>query len=854
MRPHTFIGLFLIASQWLCIAIGLAQNGDKQGEIQLPPPSHIVIPPAPPLNVADALKSFTLQPGFEIQLVAHEPLVETPVEIEFGPDGRLWVVEMRSYMPNVDGKGEDLPTGQISILEDTNGDGVMDKKTVFLDKLILPRALALVNGGVLVAEPPNLWFCQDTNRDDRSDVKTLVSNNYGNTANPEHSSNGLMLALDNWIYSANHTNRLRLIDGQWIQKETPFRGQWGLTQDDQGRLFHNSNSDQLRADLIWGDYFFRNSGPRSGFGYNFQVVKDQTVWPGRVNPGVNRGYQKGTLKPDGRLNTFTGACGPCIYRGDQFPPSFRGAAFLCEPTGNFVRCNFLSEREGVISATNAFHESEFLTSTDERFRPVNIVNGPDGNLYVVDMYRGVLQHRVYLTSYLRSQSLGRNLESPINWGRIYRITPSGQRKTIAPNLARYSTVQLVQALNSTNGWIRDTAQRLIIERNDPAAITALRKAAKNPTSQFAGLHTLWTLEGLQAIDDATLESSLKGSDHRIRMASLRLTEPRLNSTDYSPWLQKIISSPTNATASESAQLAFTLGALTKNADPLALQQRSIKLQSILHQHKASTLVRDAVFSSLGGHEIAFLNQWVQTTSKPFEDDASVAKGLAKMVGLSAKPEDIEQLFDMADRFPIYASSLLSGLWSIQPPTKATNASPVRIIKLSKEPSTWVKLKSSTPLAVIFNNVDRMVKWPGKPGFDEPKKVLLTEEEKKLFEEGKTLYQTTCGSCHQPHGLGQDGLAPALADSEWTTGSSQRLVRIALHGVRGPITVKGKLYEMDMPGLGVLEDSQIASLLTYIRQEWGHNESAVSVQQVAKIRADTISREEAWKVEELEKIP
>ena len=856
VRRCFIFGIFLVATCWLTSSNALAQNGDKAGEIQHPLSSNLVIPMAPPLDVVAALKSFKLQPEFDIQIVASEPLVETPVEIEFAPDGRLWVVEMRGYMPNVDGKGEDQPTGQISVLEDTDGDGRMDKKTVFLEGLVLPRALALVHNGVLVAEPPNLWFCQDTNRDDRCDTKTLVSKDYGNTANPEHSSNGLMMAMDNWIYSANHTNRLRLIQGQWMEQETPFRGQWGLTQDDQGRLFYNSNSDQLRADLVWGNYFLRQPGQRTGFGYNYQVVKDQTVWPARVNPGVNRAYQAGQLKPDGRLATFTGACGPCIYRGDQFPSPYQGAAFLCEPAGNFVRCNLLSENDGIIAATNAFPGSEFLASTDERFRPVNIVNGPDGNLYLVDMYRGVVQHRVYLTTYLRNQSLSRNLQTPVNMGRIYRITRSGQRPVPSPNLAKATSDELIQTLSSSNGWARDTAQRLLIERADAASVPRLRQTATRSDHWRARVHALWTLEGLESLDAATLEHSLQDTDERLRLVALRLSESLLKTSDS--WLQKIISRQKLTTIREEVQLAFTLGALARSAPVEAQENRAETLRNILRRSSNSPLVRDAVFSSLGGDDLAFQTRWIQTSggkkSTRFAEDASVVQGLARITGLRANPQDIEQLLNLADGFPEFAPALLSGLWAVQPLTKIPTAKPARTIQLAKEPVVWNRLKNSTNLTLAFNNVDRMLRWPGKTGTAEQKRIELSIDEKKLFEDGKTLYQTTCGSCHQPHGLGQDGLAPALADSEWVTGSSQRLVRIALQGVRGPITVKGKLYEMEMPGLGVLEDEQLAALLTYIRNEWGHLETAVSVAQVAKIRSETETREEAWKADELEKIP
>src|SRR5688572_7831312 len=198
MRPLSLRSVLLFVS---LSAAGLAQNGDVSGEVQAPP-SHLQIPPAPVLTVDDAIKTIKVAPGYRVEIVAADPLVGDPVAATYGPDGRLWVVEMRGFMPNPDGKGEDAKVGMISVLADTNHDGRMDKRTVFLDGLVLPRALALVGDGLLVAEPPHLWFCRDTNGDGKADEKTEVASDYGTPANPEHSSNGLYRALDNWIYSA----------------------------------------------------------------------------------------------------------------------------------------------------------------------------------------------------------------------------------------------------------------------------------------------------------------------------------------------------------------------------------------------------------------------------------------------------------------------------------------------------------------------------------------------------------------------------------------------------------------------------------------------------------------------------
>jgi hypothetical protein len=200
------------------------------------------------------------------------------------------------------------------------------------------------------------------------------------------------------------------------------------------------------------------------------------TFPGRVTPGINRGYN--TLDKDGKLMSVTAACGPVIYRGGLFPEEFRGDAFIAEPSGNLIKRIKLTEKDGAIKGSNAYEGTEFLVSTDERFRPVNLFNGPDGALYVVDLYRGILQHRTYVTSFLRKQIEERKLGDGIGLGRIWRIVPDGAPKAnFKSGLATATTEQLVEKLNDASGWTRDTAQRLLVEKRDPAAAGALRKVA-----------------------------------------------------------------------------------------------------------------------------------------------------------------------------------------------------------------------------------------------------------------------------------------------------------------------------------------------------------------------------------------
>ena len=733
-----------LALSILCMAFAAhAQRGDKKGEAQVARVPREKIPPSPPLSPDAALKSFKVQPGFRVELFAAEPMVEVPVVAQFDADGRLWVVEMRAFMPNADGTGEDKPIGRVSILEDSDGDGRADKSAVFLDGLVMPRALLFAHGGVLIGEPPKLWFYPIEN--DKPGPRVAVATDFGGQQNPEHTANSLVLGLDNWIYSLYHPWRYRWKEdpygegASWQREPMPQRAQWGMAQDDFGRLFYTANSDQLRGDLVPSHYFVAAKGKLPGIG--LQMIKDQSVWPARVNPGVNRAYQPDTLRPDGTLAKFTAACGTCIYRDDVLPDC-NGNAFICEPGANLIRRDILTDQNGVVSARNAYDQSEFLTSTDELFRPVNLITGPDGALYVVDMYHGIIQHRLFLTSYLRAQAEERGLDMVINKGRIWRVVPEGKPvRQVKPKLSTASAAELVKTLAHPNGWWRDTAQRLLVERADTTVALALRTLAADGPNPVTRLHALWTLEGLNQLLPADIERTLASSHPKLRAAAIRLVEPALKSANVPDAIalrEKVFKLSKDPAQEVQTQLALTLG-LLKDAP-------ATNLLVSLSKNSSSPLAREA----------------------------------AKYAITPPKPPKIAPL--------------------------ATKARP------------------------------------------------LTAAEQKRFDDGRGLYEQVCLACHQANGLGQPGVAPALAGSEWTGMSDKRLIRILLHGMRGKIKVKGEEFELDMPSLGVLDDEQIAAVLTYVRREWGHGFAPVTPETVTQVRKETESREDAWTAPELMKIP
>ena len=841
----------------------VAQSGDKGGEKQVSRVPKEKIPPAPVLPPNEAAKSFKLPPGFRIEIVASEPMVETPVSMQWDADGRLWVVEMRGFMPNPDGRGENEPVGRISVLEDTDGDGRMDKKTVFLDHLVLPRALCLAYGGVLVCAPPALAF-YPIEAGLKPGPRVLVMTNYasagdpsrGKAMNPEHTANSPTWMLDNWIYSANVGTRFRRMDDEWKKSPTATRGQWGLTQDDYGRMYHNSNSDHLRADYLPFEYLVRNPFYR-GASLSIQPLKDQAVWPSRVNPGVNRGYQEKQLRPDGTLATYTAACGPGIYRGDNFPPAYRGAAFVCEPSGNLVRCDLLTEKDGFVTGRNAQDKTEFLTSTDEIFRPVNAYTGPDGALYLADIYHGILQHRVFLTSYLRQQAESRGLDKVVRHGRIWRIVHDGKPRGPMPQLGKATAAELVTALSHENGWWRDTAQRLLVERTPGDAIPLLKTAATAAKNPLGRLHALWTLDGMGQLDAATLSAALdKEENAKVRAAAIRLTEPLLRTADKDVLVPKLLQQVTQKNLDVQIQLALTLGQVFDSGVQAAMAK-------IAATHLGNAVVRDALLTGLGGRELEMLGRLVsdkewQTRTAEREQFLGA---LARCVTVQGRSERVNQLLALigAATTPGWQQvALLNGMPATPIAAKKGSPAPrVKQIRVPAEPPAFAALGklNNASIRQSLAKLDAILIWPGKPGVPPEKPVRpLTADEQTRFTNGKALYDLTCAACHQPHGLGQEGLAPPLADSEWVAGPSARLARIILHGVHGPITVLGKKYELDMPGLGgTFDDEQIAALATYIRREWDHPFDPVDKAFVAQIRQATAQRNESWTEAELLKL-
>tara|TARA_R110002167_G_scaffold239352_2_gene444472 strand:+ start:1755 stop:3995 length:2241 start_codon:yes stop_codon:yes gene_type:complete len=443
-----------------------------------------------------SLEDYKVEEGFELEMVASEPLLTAPVAIDFDTKGRIWVAEMAGFMVNLEGDGEDWPSGSIKILEDLDNDGIMDHAKTFLDSLVMPRALALVYGGLLYAESPNLYFVEI--KDDKPVNRVLVDSLYATVGNPEHQPNGLMMNLDNWIYNAKSNFRYQRKDGVWKKEPTTNRGQWGISHDNFGRLYYNNNSTQLLGDHILPNRLVRNKYfiPRKGV--DETLTKDNRVYPLHA-ASVNRGYEEGVLNQDSLLVNVTAACGPLVYRGGMFPADYDQNVFVCVPEANLIKRNILSFYGDRVEAKQAWQGKEFLASTDEGFRPVNLSNGPDGNMYVVDMHRGVIQHYAFLSPYLKKISAEKKLDTILDYGRILRVRSKDKLAREIPDLETLPAPRLLDFLKDSNGWIRDRAQQYLIHKNDKSVLPGLKEMALDNKSPLAQLHALYVLKGLNVL-------------------------------------------------------------------------------------------------------------------------------------------------------------------------------------------------------------------------------------------------------------------------------------------------------------------------------------------------------------------
>lgn len=818
--------------------------------------------PAPVLTPKQALEVFRIAPGFNIELVAAEPLVEDPVAMAWDEHGRLYVVEMRGYMPDPYGTGSNEPVGQVVRLSDDDGDGRMDRSEIFFEKLVNPRAIAVVNEGVLVGVPPNLILCTLPTKDAVCSAPEIVGV-YGadvSSANVEHMENGLRQGLDNWLYNSKSARQVRLVQGELLEREGLFRGQWGITKDDYGRWLYNHNSTWVQADYFAAEDILRAGQTRRYAGLGENLTPEPEVFTVRVNPGVNRAYLDNTLREDGRLFHATGVSGLVSYRGDQFPAQFRGDVFVPEVAGNVVAQFAMADDGLALTAQQRLYDDEqwgqrdFLASTDERFRPVDAMNGPDGALYIIDMYRGIVQDDHFLTDELREQIFQRKLEKPLGMGRIWRVTHSaGSERATPRDLGVASTMELVEALRHSNGWIRDTAQRLLLARKGQLQAPLSKLALGDDTR--AALHAIWALAGRGELQRSTvLEVAVIDDVHR-QVNVLRAGKALLNTQDWLALHQQL------GDSGEAVKMQLIL-AMASDAEDERI--RTV-LADLLESGHDSAFMRQAVVRAVRDRETEFLGEFLQAGKLGNESDGA-KKALTALANTAyrslrgdltsneaANPALLQLLELTASRSGQNAwqqIALLSGFaagvveegfvpaqFSSPPPIFADST-------ISENDPLWAARLAGR---VAFT-------WPG----DELAMGIkpLSPEQLQGMALGEAFYPQ-CATCHGERGQGIDGLAPPLAGAQWVTGPPEWLARIILQGINGPLEVKGETWNGVMPPHGhiaALDDATLAGLMTYLRRSWGNKSDPVSVQLATDVRQASAERSTPWTSETLRKVP
>jgi mono/diheme cytochrome c family protein/glucose/arabinose dehydrogenase len=841
LRPRT--RLVLAATALIATFVGPTEAIQKSAS--WPPAVRKTPERAPALSAEDERQTIVVPPGYHVELVAKEPLVVDPIAIDFDADGRMWVLEMPGFMPDTSGRDSREPINDVAVLEDTDGDGVMDKRTVFADKLVLPRAIKVLDGGAaLVGEPPNLWLMKDTDGDLKADDKTLVNGSFGRAeGNIEHNANTLLWALDNVIYTSEHDWHLQRKNGAFEILPTLSRGQWGGSQDDAGRVYRNFNDAPLFIDYIAPQYYMRNRDlVRTRGLYDPLITREASVvWPVRATRGVNRGYRDQFFRADDSSITIQGAGTPVIFRGDRLPKELQGQAFITDSPTNLVHAyRIVDDGRGGLQAEDFYKKGEIFASWDERCRPVNLASAPDGTLYVVDMYRGVVQDGAFWTDFLRDYIKSRGLELPVTRGRIWRIIHDGMAPGPRPRLSSATPAQLVSTLAHPNGWWRDTAQQLLVQRADKSVVPQLAKLASAAMNWRTRLHALWTLDGLDAIDSTQAARALVDKSPEVRASAIRLSERWLANPD-DRLRTAVLKSIDDVSWVVRRQLAASIGELPVPA-------RTRMATTMLERYGSDPVVVDATISGLRGSEADVLDRLLQPTAALKEYDAVTM--LAATIARSGEAGTIERLVARAGVSSIDASrlALLRGIdMGLAAPLDRgeSGGANVRRVSIAREPSSLIRLAAeSGDGAQIARSIASRLEWPGKPT-SVASVAPLTDDEQRRFAAGAQLYKDICLGCHQADGRGRERLAPDLVESHYVTAADPgAATRILLGGKEGQIGL--------MPPLGTaLTDEQIAAVLTYVRREWGHAASAVAADEVREIRGLTRTRTRPWTDVELQ---
>ncbi|MCH7686729.1 MAG: HEAT repeat domain-containing protein [Planctomycetes bacterium] len=630
-----------------------------------------------PKEPQDAAKTFSVLHGFRMELIAHEPLLRDPVSITYDENGAMYVVEMTAY-PHPHRSNEQA-LGQVRLLLDDDHDGNFDSSYVFADKLSTPTSAICWKGGVFVIAPPDLWYLKDTDGDHKADIRKQVFTGFG-INNAETLANNLKWGIDNKIYgAASHSGgsirpaddpsakpisisgRDFCFDPQTSEFETLSwaTSRWGNSFDDAYNRFVCQNTGPARHVVLPRRYLARNPYLRVESVYQSLAKEVGTEPVYRTSPPepwrVVRAFRRQALgKPanPGEINAagyFTASCGITIYRGHAWPEQFRGNIFVGDAAGNLVHRRTVTPSGVTFDSQRADDGAEFIASSDNFFRPVNFVNAPDGTLHVVDMYREVVEGPSWVPEDLKKKGLV-DVHGGSDRGRVYRIAPPGFQVPPPPQLGKARTAELVKHLENPNSWWRETAQRLLVERQDKSAVEPLRRmlaAGKVPTGR---LHALWILEGLGGLRNEDLIVALSDRSAVLREHAVRAAEPRLNTS--SRLLEKVIPLHSDDASRVRFQVAFTLGEVDDTRAVEALANIAVR-----DQH--DPWIRTAVLSSSYKRLDQLLRALLVVPAFAKGDGVEMLKEIAFMLGSRNEPAEIKRALSSVARLKQPASRSLT---------------------------------------------------------------------------------------------------------------------------------------------------------------------------------------------------
>ena len=599
-----------------------------------------------PLAPREALASLVVEPGYRVDLIAAEPLVQSPVAIAFDDRGRLFVAENRGYPDPLEGQPAAKPEGVIALLTDSDGDGLYDARTNFATDLTYPNGLMVWDGGLFVTVAPDLLYLKDTNGDGVADVRRVVLTGFNANRTAQIRFSHPTLGPDGWIYFTSGLNGGRVTSPahperpavEFASSDSRFnprtgaielvggQGQYGLTFDDHGRRFICANRHPMWHAVLEPRQLTRN--PNLAFSETVQEVStvgaEAKVWP--LTQDLTTASFIPSLINTPHAGTFTSASGVHIHRGDALPEGHRGSVFIMESAQNLVQRQ-VREASGVTFRSRPAREGvEFLASTDTWFRPVFAANGPDGALYVVDMYRKDIDHPAYVPEASRGLF---DFTAGKERGRIYRVAARSRTPArTAVDVAEASTEALVGHLDHPNAWWREAAQRRLIERNAQDATPRLHPLASSGV-EFGRLHALWTLDALGEIDDEDIVRALRDPLATVRENAVRIAERRIPSSPR--LLDAAIALVGDPDPRVRLHVALALGA--------SGERRTVEaLAAIARRDGADRWVRAAVFSSLRDHTTAFLEAFVSAPSATPAARAAVMQDLGRLFGAAEAPD------------------------------------------------------------------------------------------------------------------------------------------------------------------------------------------------------------------------